>query len=331
MERPVTTQTSDRDRPARSLAVARRILAVVEAAPPILAVAAAGYAVVGLFALVYGIVRWGWPDLTQAFSVTIAALAAAPLALALLWNRLGGFKAFGFEITLTPPSAQMEPEVAAVVGEITEDQSFNSDSLPYIVEGITQAIARPEQEVLELNLRDGNYWWSTRLFLLAALVEDYSRIQRLVFVEGGEERTFVGMAPPADVRRALALATDWPILEQAYQNLRKNPPSTPGSELSRIVLGWSTYQFKQTWQVAPDEDLRVKVDTTSLRRWLALIGKRLTTENSVEWHGITRRYLVRALLFQFDSPYVALLRQGRLDRIVNRLDLALRLAKRAVG
>src|SRR5574341_961281 len=115
-----------------------------------------------------GIVRWGWPDLTQAFSVTIAALAAAPLALALLWNRLGGFKAFGFEIMLTPPSARMEPEVAEAVGEITGDQAFNSSSLQYIVGRITQVIARPEQEVLELNLYDGKYWWSTRLFLLAA-------------------------------------------------------------------------------------------------------------------------------------------------------------------
>jgi hypothetical protein len=330
MERPAATRTSNRDRLARSLTAARRILVVVVAEPPtMLVVAAAGYAVVGLFALVYGIVRWGWPDLTQAFSVTIAALAAAPLALALLWNRLGGFKAFGFEVTLTPPSARMEPERTAIIGEITEDQAFHSDSLQYIVEGITQAIARPEQEVLELNLRDGSYWWSTRLFLVAALVEDYSRIQRLVFVERGEERAFVGMAPPVDVRRALA--TVWPILEHAYQSLRNNPPSAPGSELSRIVLGWNTYPFKPTWQVTPEEDLRVKVDTTSLRKWLAAIGKRLNAEDSVEWHGITRRYLVRSLLFEFTSPYVALLRQGRLDRIVNRLDLALRLARRAVG
>jgi hypothetical protein len=310
---------------------------VVEAAPPILVVAAAGYAVIGLFALVYGIVRWGWPDLTQAFSVTIAALAAAPLALALLWNRLGGFKAFGFEIMLTPPSARMEPEVAEAVGEITGDQAFNSSSLQYIVGRITQVIARPEQEVLELNLYDGKYWWSTRLFLLAALVEDYSQIQRLVFVEGGEKRTFVGMALPADVRRALATA--WPVLEQAYQDIKLNPPAAPGTELSRIGFRWSEYNFKPSDQVTPEEDrrekeedLRVKVDTASLRKWLEATGKRLDRErDSVDWYGITRRYLVRSLLFQFDSPYVALLRQGRLDRIVSRLDLALRLAKRAVG
>ena len=303
------------------------------AVSPKVPVVLAGYAVIGLFALVYVIVRSSWPEQTQAASLIIAALAAAPLALALLWDRLGGVKVLGLELTLIPSSIRIEPEVVKVVAEITEHQSLDIDSLTALAEKITQAIARPEQELLELNLRDGNYWWSTRLFLAAALAEDYSQIRRLVFVELGDERIFVGMASPGDVRRALA--NEWPTLELSYQKIRNNPPSVPSpsaSEPSKIVVGWDMHQFELNNECMREDDLklRVKVDTASLNSWLGKMGMRLTTE-SAEWQGITRPYLVQYILTEFDSPYVALLRHRRLDRVVNRHDLALKVAMRALG
>jgi hypothetical protein len=294
--------------------------------------ALAGYAVVGLFALVYRIVRSSWPDQTQAVSVTIAALAAAPLALALIWDRLGGFKALGLELTLSA-SPRMEIEVVEVVGGETIQSQVFSDSLPKIAEKITQVFAQPNQELLELNLRDGKYWLSARMFLVAALAEDYSRIRQLVFVERECERIFVGMAAPGDVRRALA--KEWPNLELSYQEIKHDPsavPSPSDSEASRIVVAWITHLFNTDDQPVSDSDpkLSVKVDTASLNRWLGKMGMRLTTE-SADWDGITRPYLVRSLLVEFDSPYVALLRQRRLDRVVHRPDLALRVAREALG
>jgi hypothetical protein len=57
---------------------------------------------------------------------------------------------------------------------------------------------------VEVNLRTTPYWWSTRLYLLAALAQEYTEIERLVFVEQDAARVFVGIAAPAAVRRALA-------------------------------------------------------------------------------------------------------------------------------
>lgn len=277
------------------------------------------------FALVYGLVRSGWPDLTQLSAVTVAVLAAAPLALALLWDRLGGIKAFGVEVTLTPASTRIEIEV---VGAITREQSF--DGRQAIADQITQAIVRREQELLNVNLRGGQYWYSTRLFLLAALAEDYSRIQQLVFMEQGGERIFVGMASPGNVRQALA--TLWPTLEEYYQEIKKQPmPVQPGaSRPSWIVMRWTLGPFKRDGKPVSEENLRVKVNSACLREWLFAIERPLTTD-SVDWPGTSDPYLVRSLLFEHNSPYVALLRHGRLDRVVNRLDLALRVARRAIG
>ena len=67
---------------------------------------AGGYAVVGLFAGALAIVDAGWRSLAISTKATIAAIAAAPLALGMLWPRLSGFKAFGFEVSPAQASAR---------------------------------------------------------------------------------------------------------------------------------------------------------------------------------------------------------------------------------
>lgn len=121
-------------------------LAVSSKVPVVLA----GYAVIGLFALVYGIVRWSWPEQAQAASLIIAALAAAPLALALLWDRLGGVKVLGLELTLIPSSTRIEPEVVKVVAEITEQQSLDIDSLTALAEKSRRQLLDQSRNYLNL-------------------------------------------------------------------------------------------------------------------------------------------------------------------------------------
>jgi len=79
-------------------------------------VAVAATAVIVVFGVAYAIVDWGWGDLSTGEKATIAALAAAPLALGLVWSQLTGFKAFGFEVSLARASATD----AKVSGAITE-------------------------------------------------------------------------------------------------------------------------------------------------------------------------------------------------------------------
>jgi hypothetical protein len=47
--------------------------------------------------------------------------------------------------------------------------------------------------LLRLNLRNDDYWWSTRVYLVAALAMDYTNVEQLLFVRGQEERTWIGM------------------------------------------------------------------------------------------------------------------------------------------
>jgi hypothetical protein len=163
-------------------------------------VAAGGYAVVGLFGLAVVIFYDVWPQLSGGASVTAAALVAAPLALALLWPRLAGVKAFGFELSLSQATVQLNAELAAVL----MSQQYFSDQRA-IIDGVTAAI-RAGTEVVEVNLRDGGYWWCSRLYLLAALACDYTSVRALVIVEAGARRSFVGIITPALARSALGAA-----------------------------------------------------------------------------------------------------------------------------
>jgi hypothetical protein len=125
-----------------------------------------------------------------AATLTIAAVVAAPLLIALVYDRLTGLKTPWFEISLTVATVELESNLAVAV------QRVDSSATPHLVECIARAIEDQHLHVVEINLRQEPYWWSTRLYLLAALAADYTSIRRLVLVAGGAERRYVGMGPP---------------------------------------------------------------------------------------------------------------------------------------
>src|SRR5919108_6213075 len=302
------------------------------AAARTLPVAAGGYAVVALFAAAYGLLRVAWPGLSSSATIAVASLLAAPLALALLWPRLTGFKLFGFEVSLSQFTAQIDTGLDAA---ITSHQYF-SGRKP-ILEQIERAIARPEIELVEVNLRAGDYWAQTRLYLLAALADDYSSIRQFVFVEDAAKRSFVGLATPAAVRKALA--AEFPFLEVAYLKVKNGYDDNPQARgVGEIVDRWAAHAFDRKPFDQPgakrdltgEPELVQKVSSERLQEWLTKAGRGLSRE-SIEWSGFSEARLVRAVLRDFSGPYVALLRGQALDRVVNRLALAARVAQRAIG
>jgi hypothetical protein len=297
-----------------------------------LSIVLGGYVVIALFAIAYGLLRLLWPSLSSVATVTVGAVLASPVVLGLLWPRLTGFKAFGFEVSLSQFTVAIDTQLAAA---ISSTQYFSGRE--HIVEQIEQAIARPEMELVEVNLHDGNYWAQTRLYVLSALADDFSNIRIFAFVEGGAKRTFVGFATPSAVRKALAV--QFPYLEVAYLKIKQVHTRTPaGARASVIVSNWSAHSFDQNpfeepqsgaqRQLAGEPNLRVKVNSDSLNDWLTRIGRGFVYQ-SVEWSGVVEPRLLRALVRDYAGAYVALLRGTSLDRVVNRLELAVRMAERA--
>jgi len=93
------------------------------------------------------------------------------------------------------------------------------------------------------------------------------------------------------------------------------PDSTPG--IADIVFSWTARDFGAQAEC----EFASRVSPDALSDAIRAIGRRLDTD-SVDWPGYTEPLVVRALVRDFDGEYVALLRAGGLDRVVNRCALA---------
>lgn len=281
------------------------------------------YLIVAVFGVTYGIVRLASPGTSVGVAVVWGICAAGPLALAFVWERLSGFKVFGVEVTLAQAVVPVDATLAAA---LSAQQYFSGD--PEIFGLIDKVIGNPGIELLEINLRTAGYWWSTRLYLQAALVEDYTNIQRLVFVDRDVERRYVGMARPSEVRKALAQPPGL-NLELAYReiqsNVRQNPGQADHSEARQIVYNWTVHRFSKDGQPINEETAKTSVPTEVLIRQVAL------ERDSVEFDCLPLdSALLQTLVLEKGTHFVPLTQNGKLDKVVNCEAFAWRLATQAL-
>ena len=129
-----------------------------------------------------------------------------------------------------------------------------------IVQAITNAA---DAEVVTVELGAGQDWWSTRLYLLAALAADLTSIRQLLFTfTGRRELEVLGLSTPTIVRDRLR--TVFPILKDYEQQLGPNPLADITDEANRRLNQW--HQFFTSPQ--SEETVRVWVRHDLLEDWL---------------------------------------------------------------
>jgi hypothetical protein len=147
------------------------------------------------------------------------------------------------------------------------DPNALDSALPTIVDMISDARSAP---ALPLELRPPG-WWSTRLYLMAALTERLTDVRQLVFTEGGR---FAGMASPASVRQALCAA--FPRLER-FQTAMEEPNAQPAPPPAMDDVARETHRWAGRWRAemrAEESALKRDVRRSLLQHWL---GDRLVT------------------------------------------------------
>jgi Domain of unknown function (DUF4062) len=161
-------------------------------------------------------------------------------------------------------------------------------------------------------------WWNTRLHLVAALAQEIGGTAEFVFVDA--DRRFLTMAPPAEIRRRLAQR--WPELEAPYALFRKGAPTLEsiGHNLDRYPAAVSA-SFR-----AEEINAKEVVMARDLEHDLGIISEAETVE--VADKG--QRFLQREILGR-RTPFAALVRDGRLEGLVDTQDLARRVADKALA
>jgi hypothetical protein len=285
-------------------------------------IALAGYGVLAIFAAVYVVLRRESSALNTTQALVVSGLAVAPLVLALLWEHLKSVKVGQLEITLTEVSPTLHFELASQI------QALEASVPLALRNAMAVAIGNKGFELLEINLRTAPYWWSTRLYILAALAEEYTNIERLVFVEQDAARAFVGIAAPADARRALAKR--FPDYEVVYREIQRSAIAMRWpdrvSEMEYIISQWTgSVMFASPVGDATrvsEKDARQLTASPQLLEWL---GGALETE-SRQWSGKLPNNALYGKILSCANPYVPLLNGMRLEVVVNRAELASKLA-----
>jgi hypothetical protein len=310
-----------------------------------LRVALAGYSVVAVFILSYLAINQAqnWfrlSAISQPVILATAILIAAPLALAFIWERLSTLRAFNFEIDLTDVTAKLDLELLDELKDPSRWQ-FNPDG--YEVSELRKpgSPAREEikaafrnagsKELVDDKLGIGLSWWSTRLYLQAALAEDFTGIQQIVFLEDcdGQDNCLIGIATPTATRRALA--AQWPILETNYREaIEKSSASpnvqtlTPEDKVVDIIFYYISQFF---FQARSEEEVKVWVTTPLLKQWLnqALILAKVECKGA-ECDSRKPTPLLLYSVINCPAPYVALVQNRHLMQMVNRQELAVTIA-----
>ena len=276
-------------------------------------VLAAGYAVVAVFGLVAAIARWGF-GVSGSSALAAGAIAAIPLVVALLGERITGIKAFSVEVSLAQITVPVQVDLTQAVMAMAE---MGPSGSPELLGTFREAI-RSQARLLRLNLRNDDYWWSTRVYLAAAIAADYTKVEQLVFVRGQEERLWIGMLDPATTRARLA--EEFPQYERNYRTARQgasnggdaSAPLDADAEITSILMNWPG-QFG--WQ---EDQVKQIVTSDLLQRWL---GTDLDTD------ALPHGPLTPLLQYQVNMRlrrYTALATDGRLIAVVDKSVLATR-------
>jgi len=285
-----------------------------------------GYSVLAIFGAIYEGLR-KWSTLTTTQALISSGILLAPLLLALLWEHLKGVKIGQVEITLTEVAPTLHVELASQI------QALEASVPQALTNAMRAAIGNKEFRLVEINLRTTPYWWSTRLYLLAALAQEYTNIERLVFVDQDAARWFVGIAGPAAVRRALAKV--FPEYETVFRDVQQHAIATRWpdlvDEMQAVVNEWTTsarFTLPAGGAVKVSErDVKQLTASPQLLEWL---GGALETE-SRQWSGKPPTNSLYGKILSCTNPYVPLLNGLRLETVVNRAELASKLAASVVS
>lgn len=149
-------------------------------------------------------------------------------------------------------------------GQLVSDSTLASIKQMIQRSGATRALV--------LQIDEGQRWWSTRLFLLANLLQSLTAVRQVVFCDAGGR--FVGMASPNAIVDGLASA--FPELDEFARKLRQDLPSSDiERETNRQTEAWNNFLISQTATAPPgftpadrERTLKVGVRVPLIGEWL---------------------------------------------------------------
>lgn len=163
-------------------------------------------------------------------------------------------------VTMAGVTSQLNLQAATALA--ANSGTGDSDSSGGMSLAIIDAVAN-QQHALKIDL--ASVWWSTRLYLIAALAERLTQVRRILIVKSNAvAEEFIGQISTAAIRSTIE--PKLPVLDNFRAALRARSTilDDVNQEINQVMTEW------QSTFVAPPEGF-VKVDLTPelLRRWFS--------------------------------------------------------------
>ncbi len=206
-----------------------------------------------------------------------------------------------------------------VVDEIKQSVGLGPSYLPNIQQKIVES---QSAEIVEISLGP-TPWWTTRLHLVAALATDFTTIRQFIFLD--REGHYLSMTSPLELRRGLT--SRFPMLERAYLQSRCAVETGDGAmtELDQIIMRYPEQIF-HLFASRPEQDVKVDVSPVMVLRDLGLEPSAEVVERGPESLSRQRWEILRR-----KTPFVVVLDHGNIVSVIDRVQLAGRIAVEAVA
>lgn len=214
------------------------------------------------------------------------------------------------------------PWSAATLSSFTQPYHLN-ESLTKPLVHLVSASTPPLAAAIDLSTT----WWSTRLYLLAAIGQKLGDLRRIVVVqkEGDRER-FVGMASTSSVRAALSR-----IHPEAQRFEADFLSRTSGTDVRQMAKNYLEQDWNAAVSPGNESSIALTVNVPNLRLWLgdSFLETPIRIENLESASAID---LLRILDYPNDFvPVVSQTRPGEDPvRLVNKKELSDSLARNSI-
>jgi hypothetical protein len=202
--------------------------------------------------------------------------------------------------------------------DILQDLQTAAEMGPSMFANIKDRFAQlGDAEFLAIRI-EPTVWWNSRLHLAAALASDYTEIKEFLILDASGRVPVV--ASPVEIRRALT--KNEPRFEAAYLASRQYASDNGKEDDINAIIEFYPSAIYTHFDKADERSIKRDLNIRSVRE-LGIRNEGSVLERSPGDAGL----FPYADLMRGGERYVVLIRNGQLDGVIDRVDLASRMAE----
>ncbi len=220
---------------------------------------------------------------------------------------------------VSPPLTALAEQLKTAAAQVSAPESASMmTSYSSVIIDTIKGVQNTKDEILVVDLREGNAWIPPNLYFLASLAAERTSVRQIAFVETRHvEEVFVGMCFPEDLKKALA--QKFPVLQKAGE--QSNYQQLPLD----YAVGNAYFQALHNLYIATPPAVSPRDSSLNSSKLFALAGSNIQRQKIESKESLTDadyRQILRS-----DYPYTAVVRDEQLESLISRDKVALVVAR----